>query len=70
MEPKGVKVLRWVLCMPREMQKEDIAEWDEFKKARESYGVEIQFIDGNEIIYRMRDCDRDRGTDLIERYFD
>ena len=70
MEPKGVKVLRWVLCMPREMQKEDIAGWDKFKKARESYGVELQFVDGNEIIYRMRDCDRDRGTDLIERYFD
>ena len=70
MKPKGVKVLRWVLCMPREMQKEDIAEWDAFKKDRESYGVEIQFADGNEIIYRMRDCDRDRGTDLIERYFD
>ena len=70
MEPKGVKVLRWVLCMPRQMQKEDIAKWDEFKKDRESYGIDIQFVDGNEIIYRMRDCDRDRGTDLIERYFD
>ena len=70
MEPKGVKVLRWVLCMPREMQKEDIAEWDKFKIARESYGVEIKFIDGNEIIQRMLDCDQDRGTHLIERYFD
>ena len=69
MEPKGVKVLRWVLCMPREMQMEDIARWVEFKKDRESNGVEIQVIDGNEIIYRMRDCDRDRGTDLIDRYF-
>ena len=70
MEPKGVKVLRWVLCMPREMQKEDIAEWDKFKKAREFYGVELQFVDGNEIIQRMLDCDQDRGTHLIERYFD
>ena len=70
MEPKGVKVLRWVLCMPREMQKEDIAEWDKFKIAREFYGVEIKFIDGNEIIQRLLDCDQDRGTHLIERYFD
>ena len=69
MEPKGVKVLRWVLCMPREMQKEDIAKWDEFKKDRESHGVEIQLVDGNEIIQRMRDCDRKKGTNLIERYF-
>ena len=69
MEPKGVKVLRWVLCMPREMQKEDIAEWDEFKKDRKSKDVEIQFVDGNQIIYRMRACDRDKGTDLIEWYF-
>ena len=70
MEPKGVNVLRWVLCMPREMQKEDIEKWDEFKEDREFYGVEIKFIDGNEIIQRMLDCDQDRGTHLIERYFD
>ena len=69
MEPKGVKVLRWVLCMPREMQKEDIGKWDEFKKDRASYGVEIQLVDGNEIVERMRECDRRFGTDLIERFF-
>ena len=69
MEPKGVKVLRWVLCMPREMQKEDIAKWDQFLKDRSSYDVEISLIDGNEIIARMRKCDREKGTDLIERYF-
>ena len=32
MEPKGVKVLRWALCIPKEMQKEDIVKWDTFKK--------------------------------------
>lgn len=69
MEPKGVSVLRWVLCMPREMQKEDIAKWDDFKKERASYGVEIQLVDGNEIIHRMQNCDRAKGTDLIGRYF-
>ena len=69
MEPKGVKVLRWVLCMPRQMQKEDIAKWGEFKKDRKSKDVEIQLVDGNQIIYRMRVCDRDKGTDLIEWYF-
>ena len=70
MEPKGVKVLRWVLCMPREMQQEDIAKWDEFMKERSSYGVEIKHIDGNEIISRMREGDREYGTDLVERYFE
>ena len=69
MEPKGVKVLRWVLCMPREMQKEDIAEWDEFRKDNASYDVEILLVDGNEIIRRMQDSDRKKGTDLIKQYF-
>ena len=69
MEPKGVKVLRWVLCMPREMQKEDIAEWDAFRKDNASYDVEILLVDGNEIIRRMQDSDRKKGTDLIKQYF-
>ena len=69
MKPKGVKVLRWVLCMPREMQKEDIAEWDEFRKDNASYDVEILLVDGNEIIRRMQDSDRKKGTDLIKQYF-
>lgn len=69
MESKGVKVLRWVLCMPREMQKDDITKWNAFKEDRKSYGVEIQFVDGNEIIQRMEKCDRNKGTNLIERYF-
>ena len=69
MEPKGVKVLRWFLCMPREMRKEDIFTWDRFKKDRSSYGVEIKLVDGNEIIHRMMKCDRHSGTDLIDNYF-
>ncbi len=69
MESKGVKVLRWVLCMPREMQKEDIAEWDAFRKDNASYDVEILLVDGNEIIRRMQDSDRKKGTDLIKQYF-
>ena len=64
MEPKGVKVLRWVLCMPREMQKEDIAKWDEFlRTSNKSFKVDISQIDGNEIIYRMEKCDRLRNGD-------
>ena len=69
MESKGVKVLRWVLCMPREMQKDDIAEWDAFRKDNASYDVEILLVDGNEIIRRMQDSDRKKGTDLIKQYF-
>ena len=50
MEPKGVKVLRWYLCMPREMQKEDIEKWDKFKEENERKfsDVELRYIDGNE----------------------
>lgn len=64
---KGVKMLHWFLCMPREMQKEDIARWDTFRKTNE--GVEIKLIDGNEIINRMQNCDRQNGTSIIDRYF-
>ena len=55
MVPKGVKILRWFLCMPREMQKEDIEEWDSFKKEKEKEfpDVKLRYIDGNEIISRI-----------------
>ena len=39
MEPKGVKVLRWYLCMPREMQKEDIEKWKEYKDKKENGAI-------------------------------
>ena len=65
----GVRMLRWCLCMPREMQKEDISKWDTFCKDRKSYGIDITNIDGNEIIQRLKKCDRLKGTDFISRYF-
>ena len=65
----GVKMLRWCLCMPREMQKEDISKWDMFCKERKSYGIDITNIDGNEIIQRMEKCDRLKDTVFISRYF-
>lgn len=69
MEPKGIHVISWFLCMPRAMQIEDIWKWDEFKNERQDYNVDIRFIDGNEIIHRMETCDKNRGTELIARYF-
>ena len=69
MKPKGVKILNWFLCMPREMQKEDINTWNKFLKENSSYNVNIKLIDGNEIIHRMENCDRIQGTDFISRYF-
>ena len=71
MESKGVKVLRWYLCMPREMQKEDIKKWDKFKKEKgnEFSSVELRYIDGNEIISRLEECDRLKNTALIDKYF-
>ena len=71
MEPKGVKVLRWYLCMPREMQKEDIEKWDKFKEENERKfsDVELRNIDGDEIISRLEECDRLKNTALIDKYF-
>ena len=68
-EAGGVKMLRWYLCMPREIQKEDISKWDTFCKDRKSYGIDISIIDGNEIIQRMKKSDRLKHTDFISRYF-
>ena len=71
MEPKGVKILRWYICMPREMQKEDIAKWTTYKEEKEIEfpGVKLCYIDGNEIISRMEECDRAKKTALIDKYF-
>ena len=71
MESKGVQVLRWYICMPREMQKEDIVKWDTFKKEKERKfpDVKLRYIDGNEIISRIEECDRIRNTALLEKYF-
>ncbi len=71
MEPKGVKVLRWYLCMPREIQKEDIEKWKEYKEKKENEfpDIELRCIDGNEIIFRLEECDRLKNTALIDKYF-
>ena len=68
-EAEGVKMLRWCLCMPREMQKEDISKWDLFCKDRESNKIPISYIDGNEIIQRMKKCDRLNNSNFISQYF-
>ena len=71
MEPKGVKVLRWYLCMPREIQKEDIEKWKEYKEKKENEfpDIELRCIDGNEIIFRLEECDRLKNTALIDKCF-
>ena len=73
MEDKGVKVLRWFLCLPREMRvndtTNDLETWNKFKEDRTYYNIQIGLIDGDEIIERMRQCDRSKGTYFIEQYF-
>ena len=71
MEPKGVKVLRCFLCMPREMQNEDIKKWVTIKKEIEKVfpDIVLRYIDGNEIISRLQKCDRVNNTALMEKYF-
>ena len=71
MEHKGADVLRWYICMPREMQKEDIAKWRTYKEEKEIEfpSVKLCCIDGNEIISRMEACDRTKNTTLIDKYF-
>lgn len=66
---KKIQVRNWYLCMPREMQKEDIEKWNSFKTNNASFVNDIKLIDGNEIIERMRKCDRLYNTDMISRYF-
>ena len=65
MEPKGIEVLRWFLCIPMEFRCQDIAEINKFKKDRYFHGVEIAFIDGDEIINRMEKID----PQLRDKYF-
>ena len=73
MEPKGVNVLRWYLCLPREVRvndaTNDLEMWHKFKEDRKSYNIGIGLIDGDEIIERMRQSDRSKGTDFIDQYF-
>lgn len=53
-EARGVKMLRWYLCMPREMQKEDISKWNTFCEDRRSNKLPISYIDGNDVDARSR----------------
>ena len=66
---KGVKILRWCLCMPREIRLEDISRINHFVEHYEQYGVKIFFIDGNEILSRLNRCDQLKGTNLTDKYF-
>ena len=66
MEDKGVTVLRWFLCMPREQELEEISWVHNFiKKRSDNYGVEIHFIYGTEITNLMEAV----APNLIEKYF-
>ena len=66
LEDKGVSVLRWFLCMPREQELEEISWVHNFIKERsDKYGVEIHFIYGTEITNRMEAF----APELIEKYF-
>ena len=69
MENTGVSILNWRLCMPREMQKEDIARFNRFYKKQSSFHVNLKVIDGNEIINRMEECDKKYNAGLIDKYF-
>ena len=66
MEDKGVTVLRWFLCMPREQELEEISWVHNFiKKRSDVYGVEMHFIYGTEITNRMEAV----APELIDKYF-
>lgn len=69
MELESPSINRWFLCLPREEQVEDIDKKKQFIEEMKSYGVPIEFIDGNQIIQRMRRCDRLYKTDMISDYF-
>lgn len=51
----------WFLCIPKEFTKEDICEIENFKKMYAQHNIRINFLDGNELISRMKKaniCDK------------
>lgn len=69
LKAEGTKIHGWSLFIPKEMNKKEFHRFNEFKAKNNFTGIEIHCVDGNEIINRMKFCDREKGTQLIEKYF-
>lgn len=58
-----IHVRAWYLCVPKEFTKEDIKKIGNFKQKFETKDIAIKFVDGNEIISRMK------SVDIVEKWF-
>ena len=69
LEAEGMSVLNWYCCMPKRYEYNDIKEINKFKKARESDGIKIRFLDGYDIIQELLAIRENGGIDLLKEYF-
>lgn len=63
LELEDIHVNGWFLCVPKEFTKEEIVEIEKFKNKNCVYGIPITFVDGNELISRMK------AVNICEKWF-
>lgn len=63
LELKEINIYEWFLCVPKEFTKEEIIEIENFKNKYSTKGIKITFIDGNELISRMKE------VSICEKWF-
>ena len=63
LELKEIYVSEWFLCVPKEFTKEELAEIEGFKNKYSAKGIKIAFVDGNELISRMKE------VNICEKWF-
>ena len=60
---KDIQINKWFLCVPKEFTKEELVEIENFKNKYCVYGIPITFVDGNELISRMK------AVNICEKWF-
>ena len=63
LELKDIQINKWFLCVPKEFTKEELVEIENFKNKYCVYGIPITFVDGNELISRMK------AVNICEKWF-
>lgn len=63
LEQQEININEWFLCVPKEFTKEEIIEIENFKNKYSTKGIKITFIDGNELISRMKE------VSICEKWF-
>ncbi len=63
LELKDIQINKWFLCVPKEFTKEELVEIEKFKNKYCVYGIPITFVDGNELVSRMK------AVNICEKWF-